>query len=128
MNPDRIPYLLGAIFGVRDDSQWPPPAPHPSIALSLIEATNAVLLSLSPREEKVIKMLFGLSNGDRSHTQKEVASHFSISVYRLRQIEAKALRKLRHPSRSRLLSVFLDETRTWTGTQPQYPTELIPTI
>jgi RNA polymerase primary sigma factor len=66
-----------------------------------------VLKSLTPREEKVIKMRFGLEDGSE-HTLEEVGQSFAVTRERIRQIEAKALRKLRHPSRSRRLKAFVD--------------------
>jgi HJR/Mrr/RecB family endonuclease len=128
MNPDKIPYLLGAIFGVRHGAPWPPPPPDSSVALALTEATNSVLVTLSPREEVVIKLRFGLGPDGRSHTLKEVANKFDVSIYRVRQIEAKALRKLRHPARARLFGVFLDETRSWSGGVQPPPVELTPVV
>ncbi len=77
------------------------------IGLSLREQTNRVLNSLTPREEKVIKMRFGVGDGSE-HTLEEVGQHFAVTRERIRQIEAKALRKLRHPSRSERLKSFLD--------------------
>jgi len=67
-----------------------------------------VLHTLSPREEKVVKMRFGLEDGSE-HTLEEVGRSFAVTRERIRQIEAKALRKLRHPARSRKLRAFLDE-------------------
>jgi len=67
-----------------------------------------VLHTLSPREEKVVKMRFGLEDGSE-HTLEEVGLEFAVTRERIRQIEAKALRKLRHPSRSRKLKAFLDD-------------------
>ncbi len=77
------------------------------INLSLKEQTAAVLKTLTPREEKVIKMRFGLQDGSE-HTLEEVGQSFAVTRERIRQIEAKALRKLRHPSRSRKLRAFLE--------------------
>ncbi len=77
------------------------------INLNLREQTAEVLKSLSPREEKIIKMRFGLQDGSE-HTLEEVGQHFAVTRERIRQIEAKALRKLRHPSRSHRLREFLD--------------------
>jgi len=77
------------------------------INLSLKEQTSSVLKTLTPREEKVIKMRFGLENGSE-HTLEEVGQSFAVTRERIRQIEAKALRKLRHPSRSRKLRAFLE--------------------
>jgi RNA polymerase primary sigma factor len=74
---------------------------------SLGEQTRKVLTSLTPREEKVLRMRFGI--GEKSdHTLEEVGRDFSVTRERIRQIEAKALRKLRHPSRSRKLKSFLE--------------------
>ncbi len=77
------------------------------INLSLKEQTSSVLKTLTPREEKVIKMRFGLDDGSE-HTLEEVGQSFAVTRERIRQIEAKALRKLRHPSRSRKLRAFLE--------------------
>ncbi|MBZ5562429.1 MAG: RNA polymerase sigma factor RpoD [Acidobacteriia bacterium] len=79
------------------------------ININLKEQTEAVLKTLTPREEKVIKMRFGLDDGSE-HTLEEVGQSFAVTRERIRQIEAKALRKLRHPSRSRKLRAFLDAT------------------
>jgi RNA polymerase primary sigma factor len=79
------------------------------INLSLKEQTSSVLKTLTPREEKVIKMRFGLDDGSE-HTLEEVGQSFAVTRERIRQIEAKALRKLRHPSRSRKLRAFLEGT------------------
>jgi len=79
------------------------------ININLKEQTESVLKTLTPREEKVIKMRFGLDDGSE-HTLEEVGQSFAVTRERIRQIEAKALRKLRHPSRSRKLRAFLDAT------------------
>jgi RNA polymerase primary sigma factor len=79
------------------------------INLNLKDQTSSVLKTLTPREEKVIKMRFGLDDGSE-HTLEEVGQSFAVTRERIRQIEAKALRKLRHPSRSRKLRAFLDGT------------------
>ena len=76
------------------------------ITLDLKEQTNSVLKTLTPREEKVIKMRFGVGDGSE-HTLEEVGRDFAVTRERIRQIEAKALRKLRHPARSRKLRSFL---------------------
>jgi len=78
------------------------------ITTNLREITDEVLKSLTPREEKVIKMRFGLGPNGSEHTLEEVGQHFAVTRERIRQIEAKALRKLRHPSRSRKLKAFLE--------------------
>ncbi len=78
-----------------------------AIQSNLRETTTRVLASLTPREERVLRMRFGIGmNSD--HTLEEVGQQFSVTRERIRQIEAKALRKLKHPSRSRLLRSFLD--------------------
>ena len=77
------------------------------INLNLKEQTASVLKSLTPREERVIKMRFGVGDGSE-HTLEEVGQNFAVTRERIRQIEAKALRKLRHPSRSRKLKAFLE--------------------
>jgi len=77
------------------------------ININLKEQTESVLKTLTPREEQVIKMRFGLGDGSE-HTLEEVGQRFSVTRERIRQIEAKALRKLRHPSRSRMLMAFLE--------------------
>ena len=77
------------------------------INLNLRAQTSQVLRSLSPREEKIIKMRFGLEDGSE-HTLEEVGQRFAVTRERIRQIEAKALRKLRHPSRSRRLKAFVE--------------------
>ena len=69
-----------------------------------------MLSTLTPREEKVIKMRFGLEDGSE-HTLEEVGQSFAVTRERIRQIEAKALRKLRHPSRWRKLRAFMDGVR-----------------
>jgi RNA polymerase primary sigma factor len=78
------------------------------VASNLREITDEVLATLTPREEKVIKMRFGLGTSGSEHTLEEVGQHFAVTRERIRQIEAKALRKLRHPSRSRKLKAFLE--------------------
>jgi RNA polymerase primary sigma factor len=79
------------------------------ININLKEQTESVLKTLTPREEQVIKMRFGLGDGSE-HTLEEVGQRFSVTRERIRQIEAKALRKLRHPSRSRMLRTFLENS------------------
>jgi RNA polymerase primary sigma factor len=78
------------------------------INLNLHEQTAEVLKTLSPREEKIIRLRFGLEDGSE-HTLEEVGQSFAVTRERIRQIEAKALRKLRHPSRSYRLKTFLEE-------------------
>ncbi|MGH9544217.1 MAG: RNA polymerase sigma factor RpoD, partial [Terriglobales bacterium] len=80
------------------------------INVNLKDQTSQVLRTLTPREENVIKMRFGLEDGSE-HTLEEVGQSFAVTRERIRQIEAKALRKLRHPSRSRKLRAFLDGVR-----------------
>ena len=80
------------------------------ISVNLKEYTGQVLRTLTPREERVIKMRFGLEDGSE-HTLEEVGQSFQVTRERIRQIEAKALRKLRHPSRSRKLKAFVEGVR-----------------
>ena len=77
------------------------------ININLKDQTSAVLQTLTPREEQVIRMRFGIGDGGE-HTLEEVGQRFSVTRERIRQIEAKALRKLRHPSRTRKLKTFLE--------------------
>ncbi len=79
------------------------------INLNLREQTAQVLKTLTPREEKIVKMRFGLEDGSE-HTLEEVGQNFAVTRERIRQIEAKALRKLRHPSRSHRLRAFLEDS------------------
>ena len=79
------------------------------INLNLKEQTESVLRTLTPREERVIKLRFGVGDGSE-HTLEEVGQNFAVTRERIRQIEVKALRKLRHPSRSRRLRAFFDST------------------
>ena len=88
------------------DDDAPAPADAASHTL-LRETLGDVLDSLTPREEKVLRLRFGLEDG-RSRTLEEVGKEFNVTRERIRQIEAKALRKLRHPSRSKKLKDFLD--------------------
>ncbi len=84
------------------------PTPSEAVTnLNLAEQTQRVLTTLTPREEKVLRMRFGI--GEKSdHTLEEVGKNFSVTRERIRQIEAKALRKLRHPSRAKRLKSFVD--------------------
>jgi RNA polymerase primary sigma factor len=77
------------------------------VSISLSEQTRKVLATLTPREEKVLRMRFGIGE-DSDHTLEEVGQDFSVTRERIRQIEAKALRKLRHPSRAKKLRSFLE--------------------
>ena len=89
-----------------EDNETPAPSETASYAL-LREQLNDVLRTLTPREEQVLKLRFGLEDG-RQRTLEDVGRRFNITRERIRQIEAKALRKLRHPSRSKLLKDYLE--------------------
>lgn len=111
----KEPISLESPVGDEDDSHLGDFIEDKNIALpvdsavnaNLREATTLVLASLTPREERVLRMRFGIGmNSD--HTLEEVGQQFSVTRERIRQIEAKALRKLKHPSRSRKLKSFLD--------------------
>jgi len=78
-----------------------------AVLSNLRETTTRVLASLTPREERVLRMRFGIGM-NTDHTLEEVGQQFAVTRERIRQIEAKALRKLKHPSRSRKLRSFLD--------------------
>jgi len=90
---------------IKDDNTASPM--DSSIVESLLEATRNILGGLTPREAKVLRMRFGIDM-NTDHTLEEVGKQFDVTRERIRQIEAKALRKLRHPSRSELLRSFLD--------------------
>ena len=81
---------------------------HSATQSSLKNATQDVLVGLTPRESKVLRMRFGIDM-NTDHTLEEVGKQFDVTRERIRQIEAKALRKLRHPSRSEHLRGFLDD-------------------
>jgi RNA polymerase primary sigma factor len=78
------------------------------INANLRDVAGDVLQTLSPREEKVIRLRFGLDNEGRERTLEEVGEDFQVTRERIRQIEVKALRKLRHPSRARVLKNFIE--------------------
>ncbi|MDH4015833.1 MAG: RNA polymerase sigma factor RpoD, partial [Actinomycetota bacterium] len=111
----KEPISLETPVGEEDDSSLSdfiedPNAVSPQEAVihsNLAEQTRRVLATLAPREARVLKMRFGI--GEKSnHTLEEVGQDFDVTRERIRQIEAKALRKLRHPSRSRVLKTFLE--------------------
>jgi RNA polymerase primary sigma factor len=77
-----------------------------AVAMSLKELTEDILATLSPREEQILRMRFGLGSFGEEHTLEEVGKRFNVTRERIRQIEAKALKKLRHPSRARLLKEY----------------------
>ena len=89
-----------------EDQEAPSPVDAASFSL-LREQLEEVLETLTPREKKVLRLRFGLEDG-RARTLEEVGQTFGVTRERIRQIEAKALRKLRHPSRSKKLKDFLD--------------------
>lgn len=89
-----------------EDENAPAPADAASQVL-LKEQINQVLSTLTPREEAVLRLRFGLEDG-RSRTLEEVGQRFNVTRERIRQIEAKALRKLRHPNRSNKVKDYLD--------------------
>ena len=115
MKISQDPVSLETPIGEADDSHLgdfipDDDNPTPEVAASyqlLREQLNEVLHTLSPREEKVLKLRFGLEDG-RTRTLEEVGQEFQITRERIRQIEAKALRKIRHPSRSKRLKDFLE--------------------
>ena len=110
------PISLETPIGDEEDSQLGDFIPDSNAVLpldsaiqeNLKETTTRVLSSLTPREERVLRMRFGIGM-NTDHTLEEVGQQFSVTRERIRQIEAKALRKLKHPSRSRKLRSFLDQ-------------------
>ena len=115
MKVAQEPVSLETPIGEEDDSHLgdfipdddaPPPAEAASFIL-LKEQLGTVLGTLTPREEKVLRLRFGLDDG-RARTLEEVGKEFNVTRERIRQIEAKALRKLRHPSRSKKLKDYLE--------------------
>ncbi|MBQ4194353.1 MAG: RNA polymerase sigma factor RpoD [Clostridia bacterium] len=115
MKISQDPVSLETPIGEADDSHLGDfipdddnPTPEDAASYQLLrEQLNEVLHTLSPREEKVLKLRFGLEDG-RTRTLEEVGQEFQITRERIRQIEAKALRKIRHPSRSKRLKDFLE--------------------
>ena len=115
MKISQDPVSLETPIGEADDSHLGDfipdddnPTPEEAASYQLLrEQLNEVLHTLSPREEKVLKLRFGLEDG-RTRTLEEVGQEFQITRERIRQIEAKALRKIRHPSRSKRLKDFLE--------------------
>jgi RNA polymerase primary sigma factor len=124
MNPERVreimkiaqdPISLETPVGEEEDSHigdfiedQESPAPAEAASYELLrEQLNEVLRTLTPREEQVLRLRFGLEDG-RQRTLEEVGQQFNITRERIRQIEAKALRKLRHPSRSKKLRDYLN--------------------
>ena len=111
----KEPISLETPIGEEDDSQLgdfieDKNVINPSFAMSnlnLVNQTRKVLATLTPREEKVLRMRFGIGE-ESHHTLEEVGQDFNVTRERIRQIEAKALRKLRHPSRSGKLKNFID--------------------
>ncbi|MDU3456092.1 sigma-70 family RNA polymerase sigma factor, partial [Peptostreptococcus sp.] len=111
----RDPVSLETPIGEEEDSHLgdfipdeDAPAPAEAAAYSLLkEQIEEVLNTLNDREQKVLKLRFGLEDG-RARTLEEVGKEFDVTRERIRQIEAKALRKLRHPSRSKKLRDYLD--------------------
>jgi RNA polymerase primary sigma factor len=109
----KEPTSLETPIGEEEDSHLGDFIPDSKISLpddmamnqNLTEITRQVLKSLTPREEKVLRMRFGIGER-RDHTLEEIGQDFDVTRERIRQIEAKALRKLRHPSRSKQLRSF----------------------
>ena len=108
IRPDSTVMLFFGGYGIqvgRESYMIPVDA---AIQSNLKETVTRVLASLTPREERVLRMRFGIGM-NTDHTLEEVGQQFSVTRERIRQIEAKALRKLKHPSRSRKMRSFLDQ-------------------
>jgi DNA-binding CsgD family transcriptional regulator len=102
----HLGWLLGSVFGVSPGATQT--IISKEVTPRLAETVETVLNTLSPREERILRMRLGLNVNLRHYTQQKIADHFGISRYRVRQIESKALRKLRHPQRANLLKIFLN--------------------
>lgn len=131
-NAKHLGWLFGQVFGVRPGERL---REFPSEYLPIVaEAVEAALLTLTPREERVLRLRLGLTLREQHFTQEGVANHFGVSRYRIRQIESRALRKLRHPSRARGLKLLLEspeaELRKFLEqrSSPQRLAELAPVI
>jgi len=128
----QLGVLFGMIFGVSPGLRAPvfPPEYEPIIT----DAVEAALLTLTPREERVLKLRLGLNPSQKKHTQADTAYLLNSSILRIRQVERKALRKLRRPSRADGLKVFLEspeaELRKFLEqrSSPQLLAELVPVI
>ena len=115
----KEPISLETPIGDEEDSQLGDFIPDGNAVLpldsaiqeNLKETTTRVLSSLTPREERVLRMRFGIDM-NTDHTLEEVGRQFSVTRERIRQIEAKALRKLRHPARSEHLRSFIDTSQS----------------
>ena len=107
LNFSDQPADADAVKNLFRDAEWMSPDDYASNEL-LKDELNEVLLELTDREEKVLRLRFGLDDG-RTRTLEEVGKEFNVTRERIRQIEAKALRKLKHPSRSKRLKDFLDK-------------------
>ena len=97
-------------------------------ASQFLEELTIRLATLTPREEKVLKMLYGLGSDGEHYTQNEVGQHFAVTRYRIRTIESKALRKLRHPMRSRGLRHFIEEFRRLNDYPPVPSIEIVEAV
>ncbi len=122
--------LVDAVFGVVIDESGkrisPPLYSTPDSIPLVNQLYSEVLATLTPREEKIIRMLYGL--GTDAHSQKAVAEHFKVSPARISQLKTKALRRLRYPSRSRKVREFLNEVLGGRAQPISPPPELIDVI
>ncbi|HEX9928011.1 MAG TPA: restriction endonuclease [Pyrinomonadaceae bacterium] len=111
VNPKNIGYLVDAIFGIPIDEErdLPELTQNENLSIEISKLFEEVLYSLTPREEKVIRMRFGLQASGKFYTQAEVGQYFAITRYKLRKIESKSLRKLRHPSRTKFVKEYLQQ-------------------
>lgn len=109
----RTDDLMKSIFGpnaVVEENSSTAGAVDAKVVKGLREITESMLSTLTPRDKEIIKMRFGLNKSGQERSPKEVGAHFNLTPRRIRQIEAKALSKLRHPSRSKRLREFFEST------------------
>jgi len=131
LNGKHLGWLFGRVFGVTR-GQRTPIIPYERVPI-IAKAVDDVLVSLTPREETVVRMRLGLNAREQDYSWQRIADHLGVSTYRIRKIESKALRKLRHPSRSRQLYAFLQSReeeleRLARKSLPQRLIDLVPVI
>jgi HJR/Mrr/RecB family endonuclease len=111
VNPKNIGYLVDAIFGVPIDGErdLPDLTQNENLSIEVSKLFEEILYSLTPRQEKVIRMRYGLQESGKFYTEAEVGLYFALTQNRLREIESKSLRRLRHPSRTKFIEEYLKQ-------------------